>query len=199
MLIIYFLTGAIYAYFNYNTNKGTIGYIKDTILWPIDITRNLMIGWNKAKGKDLLIAQVNIKQCHNSMEEFHNILSDTILEETGKGLAEQPEELRTGILVYEIQAALAAAKKFRLGQQYHRDFAASVLTRGGIPRDEATGMVDAVISDNSERMMWFEEAINGAEGYKVLTLGTDELAQHVRDTLRKLQSQENVLNEILAL
>ena len=185
---VYFFIGVIYALFNRDHNVGVYGFVHNTALWPIGILKNVFIGWSEAKYKDDFVTKANIKQCQDSMEEFHNILADTILEETGKGIAEQSEQVRIGMLLYEIQAALAAAKKFRLELQYHRDFAVTTLTRGGLPRDEALGMVDAVLQTSSNITEWSREAIDGAAGYKQFVLGMDSLSNHVRLTLKILQS-----------
>ncbi len=184
---IYLLIGVVYAFFSRDADLGIYGFIRSILFWPFDILKNFWIGWNSAKRKDQHIAKVNIKLCQDSMEEFHNILADTILEETGKSLSELPEKVRMGMVVYEIQAALAAAQRFRIAQQYHYDFASATLTKGGMPRDAASGMVHAALSTSSGVTEWGKEAVDGKTGYEQLTLGKDSLAEHVKNTLSTLK------------
>jgi hypothetical protein len=145
-------------------------------------------GNTMTRSESKFVVSTNLILCRNSMEEFHNVLSDTVLTETGLALAQHPEMMRMSIITYEIQAALAAAKKFRIDQKYHQDFAAAVLTRGGIQIDVANGMVSAVLNASSEVMDWTKDTVDGAKGYEELTLGADSLAQHVKDMIFKLQN-----------
>lgn len=138
--------------------------------------------------------KATIKICHDSIERFHNILSDTILEECKTGLHSLPEHARMGIIIYEIQASLAAAKMHKLDSNYHPDFAASILTRGGVPEDQAYGMVEAVAQRSStSNYALATEAVDGAEGYKAMLQGEANLVEHVKITISKLNSISEIL------
>jgi len=137
-------------------------------------------------GRNNIQESTNIALAHKTMEEFHNIVSDFIFKETGKGLAQLPETSRTGVIVYEIQAAIAAAEKHNINNKYHSDFAAAVLIRGKMPKQMAFGMVDAALN-SAQISNDIKEIVDGEEAYNQLRLGTDNLENHIKETLNKLQ------------
>ncbi len=183
-MVFYFLIGLIYALLNREPDKSAPEYALDIFLWPYDILKNFWIGWNKAKDKDKLVQKANIKLCQDTLEEFHNTLSDTVLLATGKKLNDQPEHIRQSLITYEIQAALAAARNYRLNAEYHRDFAAATLARGGIPKNEAFSLVDHTMNSRTTN-------VNGREAYQHLILGPDRLKNHVQKTLENLSTNSS--------
>ena len=148
--------------------------------------------FNRGNDEELNIS--NVEDAHIAMEEFHTILSDTILHETGKGLSQHPEILKTSFIMYEIQASLVVAREHKLEWKYHTEFAASVLNRGGIPAEEAKGMVDGVLNAPIGITEWSKGSIDGESGYNQLCLGTDQFIQHIKDTLVRLKGMQQVLD-----
>ena len=191
---IYLFIGLVYAFFNRDSDLGVYGFVRNVFLWPLDIGRNIITGWNRAKGDStpIAIATSNIQACIGSMDEFHNILENAVYDVTNVELNELEDAIHTSLAVYEIQAALAAARKFRLNKEHHRNFTALVLTNNfTLPESEALGMVDAVLTSPKATMEWTKEAIDGETGYKLLTLGTNELEKHIKGTINRLQAMQN--------
>jgi len=154
-------------------NKPKMNGKQTRLLYDLTYTENDK--WGRKLGQfvnDRLLEYLGLRE--NNHKTLHS-------------LASQADAVKTGFIVYEIQAALEAAKAFRIEEKYHNDFAAATLTRGGIPINEAKGMVDATVANNylSE---FTEDTINGVEGYKAFIMRGNFLREHAEETLARLQA-----------
>ena len=146
---------------------------------------------SKAKQQDKLTTIANIKLCHDSLNEFHELLSDIILEEAGKGVADLDENVQTGIIIYEIQASFAAADKFNIPSDLQPDFVKARLMAFGAPEQMAIGMIEAYIKADSS----LQQMTNGKEAYEAL-IDAEAFSKHVKNTLTKLQNSMKIARDL---
>ena len=134
MMEVYIFIGFVYTFFGYDRRIGLVQVPYLIFLWPFDLLKNLSIGWNKAKEQDRLVTMANIAKCHESLDKFHDLLADTILEETGVALPDLGDAVMTGIVIYELQASTIAARMHNVPEHLQGDFLLARLKRNGMPQ-----------------------------------------------------------------